>query len=338
MKGLRKILFAALLACLVPAAALAGKTLDDVQTRDCVVCGVTGNIYGFATSEARKWKGIDVACCRAIAAAVLGDADKIKIVSVEGNERFEALRAGKFDVLQATTTWTFDRDTRWGISFTGVNYYDGQGFMVRKSSGKASPLEFDNPRICIEAETTGVENTPDYFGSHDKTFRPVYVSSTNKLGPAMAAGRCDIATIDQSALFSIRNAMKRPDDYVILPQVISKEPLAGAVRDDDDQWFKIVRWSLYAMINAEELGVDSKNVDEMLMSDNPSIQWLLGRTGDTGSKLGLDNEWAYQIIKQVGNYGEVFEDNLGMNSPLKISRGLNALWKDGGIMYAPPIR
>ena len=188
------------------------------------------------------------------------------------------------------------------------------------------------------AETTGVENTPDYFGNHDKPFVPVYVDSIDRLGPAMAAGRCDIVTIDQSVLFSIRSSMKRPDDYVILPQVISKEPLASAVRDDDDQWYKIVRWSLFAMINAEELGVTSQNVGAMLESEDPNIRWMLGSTGDTGSKLGLDNEWAYQIIKQVGNYGEVFEENLGEKSPLKISRGLNALWKDGGILYAPPIR
>jgi len=317
----------------------AGGTLDDVQTRNLVICGVSGDILGFSQSDGKgKWSGMDVDLCRAIAAATLGEADKVKIVPVESYERFFGLRDKKFDVLTATTTWTYDRDTRYGISFAGINYYDGQGFIVKKGRAKKSVLELEKPKICIEAETTAVTNTPDYFEAHGKTFVPVMAISSKEQGRFLAEGRCDAATNDQSALFALRLGLKNPEGYVVLPEVISKEPLGPAVRDDDDQWFKIVRWALFAMVNAEELGVDSANVDEMMKSSDPAIRWLLGSQRDTGAQLGLDDGWAYQIIKQVGNYGEVFERNLGKKSPLKIDRGLNALWKNGGIMYASPIK
>jgi len=339
MKYIYMVVLVALMLVTLPVTAMAGQTLDDIQTRDLVICGAYEQVLGFSYEDTKgNWSGLDYDTCRAIAAAVLGDANKVKLVPVESYERFYGLRNKKFDVLTAATTWTFDRDTKYGISFTGINYYDGQGFMVHKKHKIDSVLELKNPKICIEAETTAVDNTPDYFKANGKSFTPVIAITMFEQGRFLASGKCDALTNDQSGLFSIRHDMKNSGDYVILPEVISKEPLGPAVRDDDDQWYKIVKWTLNAMINAEELGVNSENVDEMLKSNNPAVHWLLGVKGDTGAELGLDDEWAYQIIKQVGNYGEVFERSLGQKSPLKIKRGLNGLWRDGGIMYAPPIK
>lgn len=339
MKLIRQIVLLFIISCLIPAVAWAGGTLDDVQTRNLVICGAYDQVLGFAYKDAKgKMSGVDYDTCRAIAAAVLGDANRVKLVPVDSYERFYSLRDKKIDVLTATTTWTYDRDTRYGISFTGINYYDGQGFMTKKGRVKKSVLELDNPKVCIGAETTAVTNTPDYFKANGKTFVPVIAKTSGEQWDFMVSGRCDAITNDQSTLFALDYENDTSDKYFVLPEVISKEPLGPAVRDDDDQWFKIVRWALFAMINAEELGVNSENVDEMLKSDNPQINWLLGSIGDTGAELGLDDEWAYQIIKQVGNYGEVFERNLGKKSPLKLERGLNGLWKNGGIMYAPPIK
>lgn len=339
MRFVYSLLLVAFMSVMLPLAAMAGQTLDDIQTRDLVICGVAGQVTGFSvTDDKGKMTGLDVETCRAIAAATLGDANKVKFIPLQSYQRFYGLRNKEVDVLTGCTTWTFDRDTQYGISFTGINYYDGQGFMVHKKHKIDSVLELKNPRICIEAETTAVGNTPDYFKANGKSFTPVISINMAEQGKFLASGKCDAMTNDQSGLFSVRYDMKNSDDYVILPEVISKEPLGPAVRDDDDQWYKIVKWTLFAMINAEELGINSKNVDEMLKSENAAVHWLLGSRGDTGSELGLDNEWAYQIIKQVGNYGEVFERSLGQKSPLKIKRGLNGLWTDGGIMYAPPIK
>lgn len=339
MKIIRHIFLLCIFSYLFPVVAVAGETLDNVQTRDLVICGVFKQVLGFSyADEEGNMSGMDYDTCRAIAAAVLGDANKVQLYPVASAERFYTLHDKKIDVLSAATTWTFDRDTRYGISFTGINYYDGQGFMTKRGRVEKSVLELESPKVCIEAETTAVSSTPEYFERHGKKFTPVIALNSVEQWRFMMAGRCDAITNDQSTLAGVDYRLDTSDEYVVLPEVISKEPLGPAVRDDDDQWYKIVRWALFAMINAEELGVTSENVDEMLKSDDPGVNWLLGVGRDTGAELGLDNKWAYTVIKQVGNYGEVFERNLGMKSPLKLKRGLNGLWKDGGILYAPPIR
>jgi len=324
---------------LVPVLALAGQTLDAVKERGFVQCGVNTGLPGFSNAdEAGKWTGLDADVCRAIAAAVLGDAEKVRFTPLTAKERLTALQSGEVDVLSRNTTWTLTRDTSLGINFTGVTYYDGQGFMVSKSLEIASAKALDGAAVCILAGTTTELNLADYFRTNGMQYEPVVFDTADQTARGFEAGRCDVLTSDQSQLYGLRIKLKEPDKAEILPDVISKEPLGPAVRQGDDAWFNIVRWTLFAMVNAEELGVTSANVDEMKTSSNPEIRRLLGLEGIKGKGLGLADDWAYQIVKQVGNYGEVFERNVGSGSPLGIPRGLNALWRDGGLQYAPPIR
>ena len=277
--------------------------------------------------------------CRAVAAAVLGDASKVKYVSLTAKERFTALQSGEVDLLSRNTTWTLTRDGSLGLTFAGVNYYDGQGFLVNKSLGVKSAKELDGAAVCIQSGTTTELNLADYFRANGAMkYTPVVFDTSDQTVKGFEAGRCDVLTSDQSQLYSLKIKLTKPEDAVVLPEVISKEPLGPAVRQGDEQWFKVVRWSLYAMLNAEEAGVTSANVDEMLKSTNPDIRRLLGLEEPKGAVLGLDDKWAYNIVKQVGNYGESFDRNVGAGSPLKIDRGINALWNKGGLMYAPPIR
>ncbi len=324
---------------MISASLAAASTLEDVQKRGELECGVSTGLPGFsATDEKGNWKGLDVDGCKAIAAAVLGDATKIKYIPLNAKERFTALQSGEIDVLVRGTTWTLTRDTSLGLNFAGVNYYDGQGFMVSKKLGVKSAKELDGAAICIQAGTTTELNLADYFTQNKMKYQPVVFDSHDQTIKGFEAGRCDVLTSDQSQLYGLRTHLPNPDDAILLPEIISKEPLGPVVRQGDDGWFNIVRWSFFAMVNAEDMGVTSKNIDEMKKSDNPGIRRLLGLEGIKGKSLGLADDWAYQIIKQVGNYGEIFERNVGMDSPLKIKRGLNALWSKGGIQYAPPIR
>jgi len=319
--------------------AQAGTTLDAVKERGFVQCGVNTGLPGFSNAdEAGNWTGLDADVCRAIAAAVRGDADRVRFTPLTAKERLTALQSGEVDVLSRNTTWTLTRDTSLGINFTGVTYYDGQVFMVSKSLGIASAKELDGAAVCILAGTTTELNLADYFRTNGMQYEPVVFDTADQTARGFQAGRCDVLTSDQSQLYGLRIKLKEPDKAEILPDVISKEPLGPAVRQGDDAWFNIVRWTLFAMVNAEELGVTSANVDEMRSSSNPEIRRLLGLEGIKGKGLGLAEDWAYRIVKQVGNYGEVFERNVGSGSPLGIPRGLNALWRDGGLQYAPPIR
>jgi len=337
MKKLSFIMVAVFL--MISASLAAASTLKEVQKRGELQCGVSTGLPGFsATDEKGNWKGLDVDGCKAIAAAVLGDAGKVKYIPLNAKERFTALQSGEIDVLVRGTTWTLTRDTSLGLNFAGVNYYDGQGFMVSKKLGVKSAKDLDGAAICIQAGTTTELNLADYFTQNKMKYQPVVFDSHDQTIKGFEAGRCDVLTSDQSQLYGLRTHLPNPDDAVLLPEIISKEPLGPVVRQGDDGWFNIVRWSFFAMVNAEDMGVTSKNIDEMKKSDNPGIRRLLGLEGIKGKSLGLSDDWAYQIIKQVGNYSEVFERNVGMDSPLKIKRGLNALWSKGGIQYAPPIR
>ncbi len=315
-------------------------TLDEVKKRDSLACGVSTGLPGFsATDEKGHWKGLDVDGCRAIAAAVLGDANKVKYVPLNAKERFTALQSGEIDVLVRGTTWTKHRDTALGLNFAGVNYYDGQGFMVSKKLGITSAKELDGAVFCIHTGTTSELNLADYFAKNKMKYEAVVFDTHDQAAKGFEAGRCDSLTSDQSQLYALRTHLSKPEDAVVLKEVISKEPLGPVVRQGDDAWFNVVRWSFFVMLNAEELGVTSANVDAMKKeSTNPAVRRLLGLDGDKGQSMGLADDWSCQIIKQVGNYAESFERNVGSGSSLKIERGLNALWKDGGIQYAPPMR
>ncbi len=318
-------------------AATAG-TLDQVKARGELICGANPGLAGFGLPDDQGvYKGLDVDECRAIAAAIFNDPNKVKYLPINAKDRPTILASGQIDVLIRNTTWTLSRETG-GMFFTGVNYYDGQGFMVRKKLGVDSALKLDGASVCVQQGTTTELNLADFFRAHNMKLEPVVFSTDDETVKAYDTGRCDAYTTDASGLFAERLKLAAPDDNVVLPEIISKEPLGPSVRKDDVQWFQIVQWTHYAMLNAEELGVTQANVDQMLKSDNPSIRRLLGVEGDFGAGLGLTNDWAYRIIKAVGNYGESFERNVGMGSPIKIKRGLNALWTQGGLQYAPPIR
>jgi general L-amino acid transport system substrate-binding protein len=335
----RRVLTAGALVLTLTQPAWAGATLEAVKQRGFVQCGVNTGLPGFSNADEKgNWTGLDVDVCRAVAAAIFGGADKVRFTPLTAKERLTAVQSGEVDLLSRNTTWTLTRDTSLGIHFTGVTYYDGQGFMVSKALGVSSARELDGAAVCILAGTTTELNLADYFRTHGMTYDPVVFDTADQTARGFEAGRCDVLTSDQSQLYGLRIKLAEPDKAMVLPEVISKEPLGPAVRQGDDDWFNIVRWTLYALINAEELGVTSGNVDEMKSSSNPEVRRLLGLEGIKGSGLGLPDDWAYQIIKQVGNYGEIFERNVGAGSPLKIERGLNALWKDGGLQYAPPIR
>ena len=320
--------------------AQAGKDLDAIKARGQLICGVNTGVAGFAQADSQgKWVGLDVDVCRAVAAALFGDSEKVKYVPTTAQQRFTALQSGEVDLLARNTTYTLTRDTALGLDFTAVNYYDGQGFMVNKKLGVKSAKELNGATVCVQPGTTTELNVADYFRSNKMTFKPVVIEKVEEVRAAFFSGRCDVYTTDASGLYSTRAAnAPNPDDYMVLPEIISKEPLAPAVRHGDNQFADIVRWSQYAMLEAEEYGISSKIVDEMLKSDNPSIKRILGVTPGMGKALGVDEAWVVNIVKQVGNYGESFERNVGMGSPLKIDRGLNNLWTKGGIQYAPPIR
>ena len=332
--------FAAGAALLILAAGSASATtLEDVQKKGFVQCGVSEGLPGFSNPDEKgNWTGIDVDVCRAVAAGVFGDQSKVKYSPLSAKVRFTALQSGEVDMLSRNTTWTETRDTALGLNFTGVNFYDGQGFLVRKSLGVKSAKELSGATVCVNIGTTTELNVADYFRANNMKFTPVVFEHADEVVGAYDAGRCDVYTTDRSGLAAQRTKMKNPDEHVVLPEVISKEPLGPVVRHGDDQWFDIVKWSLYAMLEAEELGVNSKNVDDMKSSDNPNIKRLLGVEGDMGKNLGLPADWAYNIVKQVGNYGEIYDRNVGPDTPLQLERGLNALWKDGGLQYAMPLR
>ena len=318
----------------------AGATLDAVKSKGFVQCGVSTGLPGFSSADDKgRFTGIDVDMCRAVAAAIFGDAEKVKYNPLTAKERFTALQSGEIDMLPRNTTWTYARDTSLGLNFTGVNYYDGQGFLVTKNLGVKSALEMDGASFCIQAGTTTELNLADYFRSNKMNYTPITFDTSDQTIKAFEAGRCDALTSDQSQLYALRIKLSDPKSAVVLPEVISKEPLGPVVRQGDDEWFNVVKWSLYAMVNAEELGVTSANVDEMKASStDPNVRRLLGVEGVKGEWMGLPDDWGYNIIKQVGNYGEAFDRNVGAGSALGIARGLNALWSKGGLQYAPPIR
>ncbi|NTJ64280.1 amino acid ABC transporter substrate-binding protein [Agrobacterium rhizogenes] len=323
------------------ASGASASTLSDVKAKGFVQCGVNTGLLGFAQPDASgNWAGFDIDFCKAVASAVFGDPTKVKYTPLSAKDRFTALQSGEIDVLSRNTTWTINRDTALGLKFRPVTYYDGQGFMVRKELNVKSALELSGAAICVQSGTTTELNLADYFKTNNLQYNPVVFDKLEEVNTAYDSGRCDVYTTDQSGLYALRLTLKNPDDNVVLPEIISKEPLGPAVRQGDDQWFNIVSWTAYAMVNAEEFGITQKNVDEMKGSANPDIKRFLGaEQGSTiGTDLGLTNDWAYNIIKGVGNYGEVFDRNIGAGSPLKIARGLNALWNKGGIQYAPPVR
>lgn len=317
----------------------ADSTLESVKKKNSVSCGVSTGLAGFSQKDEKgQWSGLDVDVCRAVAAAVLGDETKVQYKPLTAKERFTALQSGEIDVLSRNTTWTHTRDTSLGLNFAGVNYYDGQGFMVSKKLGVKSALELDGAAACIQAGTTTELNLADYFRANGMKYTAVTFDSSDQTRAGFESGRCDVLTSDQSQLYAIRIGLKDPSSAIVLPEVISKEPLGPVVRQGDDEWFNIVKWSMNALIEAEFLGVNSANVDEVKAKGKPGQKRLLGSEGDAGEKLGLSADWAYNIIKQVGNYGESFERNVGQGSALKISRGLNAQWNNGGILYSPPVR
>ncbi len=314
-------------------------TLDEVRAKGFVSVGVNGGVFGFSMPDDKGvWKGIDVDTAKAIAAAIFGDTEKIKFVAVTAVQRLPALQSKEIDVLCRNTTATLTRETVNGLNFAHVNYYDGQGFMVSKKSGIKSAKDLKGATVCVLPGTTTEMNAADFFRKNGMSWKPVVIEQNTELNKAYFSGRCDTLTSDVSQLAAHRSVAPNPDEHIILPEIISKEPLAPVVRHGDDQWFDIVNWTVMAMIEAEESGITSKNVDEMLKSTDPNIQRLLGVTPGMGKALGLDEKWAYNIIKLVGNYGEIFERNVGKNTPLKLERGLNELWTKGGLMYALPIR
>jgi len=324
------------LGCSVTAAS--AQTLKKVKDRGSLLCGVSQGLLGFSNPDDKgNWTGFDVDFCRAVAAAVLNDSTKVKFTPLSSKERFEPLKRGDIDLLSRNTTWTLSRDVSFG-NFAGVTYYDGQGFMVRKALKVNSALELNGASICTQTGTTTELNLADYFRANNMKYEVIAFATGDETIKAYEAGRCDVFTTDVSQLYSEKLKLSNANDHVILPEIISKEPLGPLVRHGDDQWFDIVKWTHFGMLNAEELGVSSKNVDEALKSTQPEIRRLLGAEGNFGEQLGLTKDWMVRVLKQVGNYGEVFERNVGSGSKLAISRGVNRLWTKGGIQYAPPIR
>ena len=314
-------------------------TLDDVKAKGFVQVGVNGQLAGFGIPDEKgEWKGLDVDTGRAIAAAIFGDAKKIKFIPLTAVQRFTALQSGEVDVLCRNASWTLTRNTALGLDFAQVNYYDGQGFMVPRKLNIKSAKELDGATVCVLPGTTTEQNVADYFRAKNMKMKPVVIENNSELNKAFFSGRCDCLTSDASQLAGARTVAPNPKDYIILPDIISKEPLAPAVRHGDSQWKEVVNFAVLAMIEAEEEGITSKNVDEMLKSTNPTVQRFLGVVPGNGKALGLDENFAYNIVKQVGNYGEVFERNVGADTPLALERGLNALWTNGGLMYSPPFK
>jgi general L-amino acid transport system substrate-binding protein len=321
------------------ASAQAPKALDQIKARGTLNCGVSTGLAGFAQPDDKGvWNGLDVEFCRGLAAAIFGDATKVTFKPLSAKERFTALQSGEADLLARNTTWTMSRDSSLGLSFVGVNFYDGQGFMVKKSLGVKSAKELKGASVCVQTGTTTELNLADFFRANKIEYKTVVFEKNDEVVAAYDAGRCDAFTTDASGLYAERLRMKTPGEHIVLPEIISKEPLGPVVRQGDSQWFTIVKWVHFAMLNAEELGVTKANVDQMASSANPEIKRLLGKEGDFGKGIGLDNDWVVKIIKAVGNYGETYDKNVGTGSRLQIDRGLNKLWTQGGLQYAPPIR
>ncbi|HYC17305.1 MAG TPA: amino acid ABC transporter substrate-binding protein [Pseudolabrys sp.] len=321
------------------AAAANAQVLKAVQDRGVLNCGVSEGLYGFSARDNNgNWNGFDVDMCRAIAAAIFNDVSKVNYVPLDATRRFEALQSGSIDVLSRNTTWTMSREIELGLTFAATSYYDGQGFLVTRAMSKETALDLDGAKICVQTGTTTELNLVDFFGANKLKYVAVSLPTLEAAIKAYDSGQCDVLTADVSALFGIRLLLSKPDDHVILPDVISKEPLGPVVRQGDPQWFNIVKWVHFAMVNAEELGVTSKNIDDALKSEKPDVRRLVGTEGSYGERMGLTKDWAARVIKLVGNYGEVYERTVGVGSPLVIPRGINQLWSKGGILYAPPIR
>ncbi|MFZ1641699.1 MAG: amino acid ABC transporter substrate-binding protein [Candidatus Contendobacter sp.] len=339
MNPIKTFTAAAVLLLTASGIAQAGATLDAIKKNGFIRCGVSDGLPGFSYADEKgNYNGIDVDVCRAIAAAVFGDATKVKFTPLTAKERLTALQSGEIDVLSRNTTWTSSRDSAQGMNFAGVTYYDGQGFLVNKKLGIKNAKALDGATVCVQAGTTTELNLSDFFRANKMKFTPITYDKSDESAKSLEAGRCDVLTSDQSQLYAQRIKLAKPDEYVVLPEVISKEPLGPVVRHGDDDWFDIVKWTLFVMVDAEELGVNSKNVEEMKKSTNPDVKRLLGVEGDKGKDFGLANDWMAVVVKQVGNYGEIFDRNVGKGSSLKIERGLNALWNQGGLQYAPPVR
>ncbi|SIS82844.1 L-glutamine-binding protein /L-glutamate-binding protein /L-aspartate-binding protein /L-asparagine-binding protein [Roseivivax lentus] len=333
------VFLGALTAAGLTAGVAGAATLDDVKERGTLNCGVTTGLVGFAAPDANgEWGGFDVGVCRAVAAAVLGDPTAVEFVPTTGKTRFTALASGEIDMLARNTTWTFSRDVDLKFEFVGVNYYDGQGFMVPKALGVSSATELDGATVCIQTGTTTELNLADYFRNNNMEYTPVPIETNAEAQQQYLAGACDVYTTDASGLAATRAAFESPGDHVVLPEIISKEPLGPLVRHGDNDWGDIVRWTLNALIAAEEYGITSANIDEMSASGNPEVKRILGSEGDLGAMLGLDAEWAKRAIGAGGNYGELFAKNIGESTPIGLSRGLNAQWTEGGLLYAPPFR
>jgi general L-amino acid transport system substrate-binding protein len=337
--NLVKLSAAAVLSVAVVGVAQAG-ILGDVKSKGFIQCGVSQGVPGFSNpDQAGNWTGIDVDVCRAVAAAVFGDASKVKYTPLSAKERFAALQSGEIDILSRNTTWTLVRDTALGLSFAGVIYYDGQGFLVRKDLGVKSAKELAGVAVCVNTGTTTELNMADFFRANNMDYKPVAFEKADDVVAAYDAGRCDVYTADRSALAAQHLKLKNSAAHMVLPETISKEPLGPVVRHGDDQWLDIVKWSLYLMVEAEENGVSQANVDTLKAeSKDPVQRRILGVEGDLGKNLGVANDWGYQIIKQVGNYGDVYDKHVGPNTPVGLARGINALWKDGGLQYAMPVR
>ncbi len=335
----KRIAAAAVLSVATAGGAQAG-TLSDVKSKGFIQCGVSQGVPGFSNpDQSGNWTGIDVDLCRAVAAAVFGDADKVKYTPLFAKERFTALQSGEIDILSRNTTWTLVRDTALGLNFAGVNYYDGQGFMVRKELGVKSAKELAGTVVCVNIGTTTELNMADFFRANNMDYKPVAFEKADEVVAAYDAGRCDVYTADRSTLAAQRLKLSNGDAHMVLPETISKEPLGPVVRHGDDQWLDIVKWSLYLMVEAEENGISQANVDDLKANTkNPVQRRILGLEGDLGKKLGVANDWGYQIIKQVGNYGDVYDKHVGPSTPVGLARGVNALWTNGGLQYAMPVR
>ncbi|MEO0938897.1 MAG: amino acid ABC transporter substrate-binding protein [Pseudomonadota bacterium] len=336
----KSVLFGALTVAGLAAGAAAAGTLDDVKARGTLNCGVSTGLVGFAAPDANgEWQGFDVSVCRAVAAAVLGDASAVEFVPTTGKTRFTALASGEVDMLARNTTWTFSRDVDLKFEFVGINYYDGQGFMVPRELGVSSATELDGATVCIQTGTTTELNLADYFRSNNISYEPVPIETNAEAQQQYLAGACDVYTTDASGLAATRATFENPGDHVVLPEIVSKEPLGPLVRHGDHEWGDVVRWTLMALISAEELGITSANMGEMTGgTNNPEVNRLLGTEGNLGEQLGLDADWAVKALSVDGNYGEIFEKHIGESTPIGLARGLNAQWTDGGLLYAPPFR
>jgi len=339
---MKKMVLSSLLAAGFALSAQSGAqadTLSTVKERGKINCGVSQGVAGFSSPDDQgKWTGFDIDFCRAVSAAVFGDPDKVSFIPLSTKERFTALQSGTVDLLSRQTTWTLSRDAGMGIHFVGTAYYDGQGFLIRKDLGVDSALKLDGASVCTEQGTTTEQNAADYFSANNIKYEPVVIDSADGILKAFETGRCDVYTTDASALYAQRLKLAEPDAFTVLPEVISKEPLGPAVRQGDDKWFNIVRWTLFALLEAEELGVTQASAEADLNSKKPDVRRFLGSEGDSGQQLGLEPKWAYNVVSTIGNYGEMFERTIGKGSLLKIDRGLNALWNKGGLMYAPPVK